>query len=357
MKRVLIVKMSSMGDVIHTLPALTDARNIYPDIEFDWVVEPSFAEIPKWHKAVKTVIPAPLRKLRKAPWQTFMQGEWHALHKRLCYTSYDAVIDAQGLVKSALVAKFAQGQRFGFDRSSAREGIASVIYHKKIAVPKGQHAVERVRQLFANIFHYPNPTTPPDYGIDKQRLADISYGNKTILFLHGTTWPTKHWPENYWCLLAHRAASEGYQVLLPWGNDNEKSRAEKIKQYCYENAIDLLPEVLPKLSLGELTSLIAKARGIVAVDTGLGHVAAAMAVPTVSLYGPTDPKLTGAYGPKQHHLQVQASCSPCLARVCKQGTHFAVMPPCFESLSPEKVWNALLSAMVVMEPQPITGIY
>ncbi len=356
MKRVLIVKMSSMGDVIHTLPALTDVRRIYPDIEFDWVVEPSFAEIPRWHKAVKTVIPAPLRSLRKAPWQSFHKGEWHALLKRLRYTSYDAVIDAQGLVKSALVAKFAKGKRFGFDRKSAREGMASVVYHQKIAVPKGQHAVERVRQLFANIFHYPNPSSPPDYGIDKTRLADISYGNKTILFLHGTTWPTKHWPENYWCQLAHCAAREGYQVLLPWGNEIEKSRAQKIRQSCQENAIELLPEVLPKLSLGEVTSLIAKARGIVAVDTGLGHVAAAMAVPTVSLYGPTDPKLTGAYGPNQHHLQVVASCSPCFGRVCKQGSHFAVMPPCFESLSHTKVWNTLLNAMV-MEPQPVTGIY
>ncbi len=345
MKRILIVKMSSMGDVLHTLPALTDAIEFYPDVTFDWVVEPSFAEIPLWHKAVRKVIHAPLRRFKKMPVKTYKAKEWHQLIKQLRYTDYDAVIDAQGLVKSSLVANFSKGKRFGLDWQSAREPIASIFYDEKIAVEKNQHAVERVRQLFAKTLHYPLPKGAPDYGIDKSKLADISYGDNTLIFLHGTTWATKHWPQNYWRLLAQIATQAGFDVLLPWGNETEKERAQDIKNACLsKNTADKV-SVLPKLSLGEITSLIAKAKGIVAVDTGLGHVAAAMATTTVSVYGPTSPLLTGAYGPKQYHLTVDASCSPCFSKECKKGKGYALMPPCFESLPPEKVWQNLVQAM------------
>ncbi|MBS0290247.1 MAG: lipopolysaccharide heptosyltransferase I [Proteobacteria bacterium] len=349
MKRVLIIKMSSMGDVIHTLPALTDVSNIYPNIIFDWIVEPGFAEVPRWHKSVNTVIEAPLRRLRKTPWQALQSGEWIKLISAIRHTTYDAIIDAQGLIKSALVAQFAKGPVWGFDRKSVRDPVASLLYRNKVNVEKQQHAVEKVRQLFAKIFQY-EVNTLPDYGIDKNRLVNISYGDNTVIFLHGTTWTTKHWPASYWCQLAAKVSSQGFQVLLPWGNDVENQRAKLIRQYCEQKHCGLLPIVLPKLCLGEITSLIAKAKGIVAVDTGLGHIAAAMAVPTVSLYGSTDPRLTGAYGPLQYHLKVDASCSPCLSRECKKGTQFAINPPCFESLPPEKVWQALSGAMKVTPP-------
>lgn len=334
-----------MGDVIHTLPALTDAKSVYPYIKFDWVVEPSFAEIPKWHRAVKEVIPSPLRRWRKSPWQSYKQGEWHAFIRCMRYASYDLIIDAQGLMKSAFISTLAKGKRVGLDRQSAREPLASLFYQQSMFVEKGQHAVERVRQLFAKALSYPIPQTPPDYGIDKNRLVSLSYGDNTVIFLHGTTWPTKHWPEQYWQQLAHMLGKDNVQVLLPWGNEQEKVRAEGIRHFCLEKKINVVPMVLPKLSIAELTALIAKAKGIVAVDTGLGHIAAAMAAPTVSLYGSTDPGLTGAYGPNQQHLQVNASCSPCLSRQCKQGENFAVMPPCFESLPPEKVYQELTKMM------------
>ncbi len=343
MKRALIIKMSSMGDVIHTLPALTDVHRLYPDLTFDWVVEPSFAEIPKWHVAVRNVINAPLRRFRNAPWQTYQAKEWHHLVNQLRYSEYDVVIDAQGLVKSALIANFTKGPRYGLNWQSAREPVSSLGYHHKLGVAKNQHAVERVRELFAQVFHYAKPTSAPDYGIDRNKLTNISYGDNTLIFLHGTTWPTKHWPVAYWCELALIAAKAGYDVLLPWGSETEKERAHTIKRYCDENGFT--NTVLPKLTLGELTSLIAKAKGIVAVDTGLGHVAAAMATPTVSVYGPTSPGLTGAYGPNQHHLAVDAACSPCFGKTCKKGGHFSVMPPCFESLPPIKIWQALVRAM------------
>lgn len=344
MKRVLIIKMSSMGDVIHTLPALTDVQKHFPEIQFDWVVEPGFAEIPTWHHAVREVIKCPLRQWRKAPLESYKKGEWHAFIRRLRYTQYDAIIDAQGLIKSALIAQFARGHRYGLNRKSAREPLASLFYNSSYGVEKNKHAVERTRQLFASVFHYSTSNLPPNYGIDKSRLIPMNYGDNTILFLHGTTWPTKHWPQSFWQRLSYIVSRAGFEVLLPWGNEIERERAQSIRDYNEQKGL-ALPIVLPKLNLSEITTLIARAKGIVAVDTGLGHIAAAMGTPTISLYGPTNPNLTGAYGDNQHHLKGELSCSPCLARLCKKGPNNPVQPPCFEALSPERVWQSLLNAM------------
>lgn len=343
--QVLIVKTSSMGDVLHTLPALTDAVKAFPTIVFDWVVEPGFAEIPRWHKAVRTIFEAPIRRWRRHIWKSIKNGEITSLISCIKKVEYDIVIDAQGLIKSALLTRFAKGKRVGLSFSSAREGMASLAYQHTIDVLKDQHAVERVRQLFAKALGYDDPQSSPDYGIDKQRLIPISIGEDYLIFLHGTTWATKHWPEVYWQQLALFAAKAGYKVLLPWGNEAEHGRAHRIKSAVEKSGETPVPHVLPKLSLSEITSVIANAKGIVAVDTGLGHVAAAMAVPTVSLYGPTDPKRTGAYGPSQQHLFVDFECSPCLSRECKKMGMFSVMPPCFESLPPHKVWHTLLRHM------------
>ena len=182
MKKILIVKMSSMGDVIHTLPAVTDACAIYPDIEFDWVVEPGFEQIPSWHPAVKQVIPAPLRRFRKTPWQSFKQGEWSSFVKQLRKNRYDLVIDAQGLLKSAIVSLIAKGKRVGLSYESAREKGASFFYQQKVTVPWQQHAVERVRQLFAGALGYPVPKTAPQYGIDTRCLPSLTQGENTIIF-------------------------------------------------------------------------------------------------------------------------------------------------------------------------------
>ncbi len=343
MLKVLIVKTSSMGDIIHTLPALTDASLALKNVTFDWVVESGFAEIPAWHPAVKRVISCDLRKWRKSPFACLKEGTGKKFIKALRDESYDCVIDAQGLIKSALITRLARGRRRGPNQESAREGAAALFYHDTYTVPQAQHAVVRMRQLFAQALGYSLPLLPPDYGIRSE--FPLSCDESAILFLHGTTWTTKHWPTEYWQQLALLVSKAGFRVMLPWGNETERERAERILAYCKEKACVILPQVLPKLSLREITSYIAKAKGIVAVDTGLGHMAAALAVPTVSLYGPTDPLLTGAYGPAQFHLKSSLSCSPCLGRECKKGQNFARNPPCFESLTPEVVWRTLTEKM------------
>src|SRR3989338_8710444 len=151
---VLLIKMSSMGDVIHTLPALTDALQAIPTIAIDWIIEPAFADIPTWHPAVKNIIPIPLRKWKKNIFSRETLSEVKNFYKKLREKKYDVIIDAQGLLKSAVVAKCARGKTHGHDKNSAREWIASYFYDKKYAIEKTQHAVTRTRALFAHTLQY-----------------------------------------------------------------------------------------------------------------------------------------------------------------------------------------------------------
>lgn len=350
--KVLIIKMSSLGDIIHTLPALTDAARALDNIQFDWVVETAFQDIPRWHPKVRRVIPIALRHWRKNIKRTLKTGEFKQFIQQLRAEEYDLIIDAQGLIKSAAVAFCARGQRVGLDKKSAREPLASLLYQQTISADKEQHAVEKVRELFAKALKYPRPAYPVDYGIDISQLTTlISLPRRPyIMFLHGTTWATKHWPESYWCALAKKASQKGVQVLLTWGNELEKIRAQKIVAYCQAQRLTVIPYMLPKLSLNEITYVIANAQATVAVDTGLGHIAAMMNVPTLSLYGPTFPAFTGAYGQQQQHLTVTADCHPCFKKTCpvaeKKKQAQDLYPPCFASLTPEKIWAALEKILI-----------
>lgn len=322
--RVLLVKTSSLGDVVHTLPALTDAQQSIPGIEFDWVVEEGFAEIPAWHPAVSQVIPVAIRRWRKHPFQALRSGEWSRFKSRLSETRYDLVIDAQGLVKSAWLTRYVKAPVAGLDHESAREPLASRFYDRRYAIARDQHALERVRQLFAESLGYSVPETVADYGLDRNQLAtpgDQPY----LLFLHGTTWASKHWPEDYWRELAERMSEFGWSIRLPWGNADEKARAERIAEGLSSVS------VLPKLNLGGIAKVVAGARACVAVDTGLGHLAAALDVPSISLYGPTLPGRVGAYGRSQIHL---CASGP---NAGKGDRH----KPCFDDLPAERVASEL----------------
>ncbi|ORL64329.1 lipopolysaccharide heptosyltransferase I [Pseudomonas putida] len=348
--RVLIIKTSSLGDVIHTLPAITDAAHAIPGIRFDWVVEEGFAEIPSWHPVVDQVIPVAIRRWRKNLWQTLKSGEWKAFKQRLRERKYDLVIDAQGLVKSAWLTRYVKAPVAGLDRYSAREGWASRFYDRRLSVAVGQHAVERVRQLFALALAYDLPEGLGRYGLDLDRLQ-LPPAAPYVVFLHGTTWATKHWPEAYWRELAERLGRRNLQVRLPWGNPAEKARAERIAQGL-KNC-----EVLPKLNLAGVARVLAAAKACVAVDTGLGHLAAALDVPTISLFGPTNPGLTGAYGRSQVHQASDWPCAPCLQKKCTYKPSAEDLrrfdlkrewPLCFTRLNPEHVASRL-SALLLAE--------
>ncbi|MBL4567009.1 MAG: lipopolysaccharide heptosyltransferase I [Porticoccus sp.] len=333
MPRVLIVKTSSLGDVIHTLPALTDAVRAVPGVVFDWVVEQSFSEVPSWHPAVDRVIPVAVRHWRKHPVQAWRSGEWAQFKEQIGRYQYDAIIDAQGLLKSAWLGRYAQGERYGLDKHSARESLAAHFYQHPVNVPKGQHAVERVRQLFSQALDYSLIDQLGEYS-----LSFKSERQKSVVLLHGTTWASKHWPEASWIELAGLLRGVGYRVQLPWGDDIEKSRAERIAEQSGA-------EVLPKMSLTELALLLSASAGCVSVDTGLGHLAAAVDTPTLALFGPTNSVLTGFYGVSQQSLQSEFHCAPCMSRKCRYQLAPGEFPPCFDELSASRVSRIFVQLM------------
>lgn len=330
--RVLLVKMSSLGDVVHTLPALTDAAEAVPGIRFDWVVEEGFAEIPGWHPAVQRTIPIALRRWRKHPLRDFSGPEWREFRRQVRGQHYDAVIDAQGLLKSALVSRLVKAPLYGLDKQSAREPLASRAYRYKINVPRDMHAVERTRMLFAKALNYPVPTNQGDYGVRANLLDEKPRRSRGLLFFHGTARVEKLWPEANWVALARIAVEAGYPVWLPWGSAGEKARAVQIAEQC-EGA-----QVLPQLNLLGLSGLLLDASGAVAVDTGLGHLAAALDVPTVSLYGPTNMRLIGAYGRNQVHIQSAVGTQDTLDPVAMMA-----------AIRPQQVWDALQPILPPMD--------
>lgn len=297
--RVLIVKTSSLGDVIHTLPALTDAAAARPGLHCDWLVERAFAEIPRWHPQVERIIECDLRGWRKAPLRILRDGTWAAFRAELrAAGAYDLIIDAQGLVKSAWLARRAPGPVVGPDRRSAREPLAACFYTRGVAVPAHDraHAVERARRLFAQALAYPLPETAADAGLPRHRFPRPELTQPYVVFLHGTTWPSKRWPLAHWQALAAALHAQGRHIVLPWGSVAERDEAEAIAAQCQG-------QVLPRLDLTTLAGWLAHAQACVGVDTGLAHLAAALGTPQVSLYGPTLPELTGAVGAHQIWLR------------------------------------------------------
>lgn len=330
----LLIKTSSLGDVFHTLPALQDAYQKVPGLQVDWVVEEAFAEIPKWHPAVQKVIPVAWRRWRGKLLSHSVRKEMSVFRERLTKKHYDLVIDAQGLFKSAVIARMAQGKRIGLDGASCREPVASLFYNEGIHVPKGTHAISRLRTLFAKSFGYEVPENFA-YGLSKERWIHPEKLGQYWLFLHGTTWDTKLWPEEYWKELAGLAVKSGKQVVLPWGNETERKRAARITDGL-EGA-----EVLPRMGINALMHYLAHAEAIVGVDTGLSHVAAAMEIPAVAIYGATDHGLTGALGPQMEVMKSDFRCSPCMNRRCRLAGTGDVDPPCYQAVNPRRVFEFL----------------
>lgn len=297
--RVLLVKTSSMGDVLHSLPALTDAMREIPGIVFDWVVEEGFAQIPGWHPAVNKVFPVAIRRWRKSWFSAETCDERKAFYRELKIREYDCVIDAQGLVKSAaLVTRKAHGIKHGMDWQSAREPLASLFYNKRHSVTKQQHAVERIRELFAKSLGYTKPEQQGDYAISAHFLTNLKgSAEKYAVFLHATTRDDKHWPEANWRELIGQMAATGLRIKLPWGAPHEEERAKRLaKGFSFV-------DVLPKMTLENVARVLANAEFVVSVDTGLSHLTAALDRPNLTLYGPTDPGLIGGYGEHQQALK------------------------------------------------------
>lgn len=286
----LIVKTTSLGDVIHNLPVIHDIHARHPDMVIDWVVEESFADIPRLHPGVDRVMTVAMRRWRKQPFARQTWQQIATLKQQLQAEHYDLVLDTQGLLKSALVSRLAKGPHHGYDRRSIREPLAACLYNQRHAVSRQQHAVPRIRQLAALALQYPVPESLPDYGIAASAdISTLQLPAHFVIGLHGSSRDSKLWPLAHWIELAQQLHASGLALVLPWGSQAEHDRALEIAANTTHTV------VLPRLGLKQLAGVIAAARAAVGVDTGLMHLAVALKVPSVAVYTDTDPALTGIH--------------------------------------------------------------
>ena len=291
MTRLLIVKTSSLGDIIHMLPAITELQQHQPDIEIDWLVEESFQTVPNWHPFIRRVIPVSIRRWRKQLWQRKTWQEIKQLKQQLQTVNYDVVLDCQGLLKSAVIARWTGVAVSGYNANSIREPLAARFYQKRYSVSRNWHAIKRNRSLVAQCFQYPI-MKKINYGLShsvfncsENKWAKIP--KPYIVALHGTSRIDKEWSIESWLHFTKTMAEQGYYCVFPWGNCREKQRADLFKK---NNAY---VHVLPRCSLDELAMIIKQAKAVIGMDTGLMHIAAALNKKGIALYPVTLPTLTG----------------------------------------------------------------
>lgn len=286
MHGILFIKTSSLGDVVHHMPAVTDARQHHPDARLTWVVEEAFAPLARLHPAIDEVIPVSTRRWRSQLLSAQTWSEVSAFKTRLKSINAEKVIDTQGLIRSALIARTASGERHGYDASSIKEPVASWFYDVTHKVARDQHAVTRNRALTGLSLGY-SPDAAIEYGLtNPPRAGDARYA---VLF-HGTSRASKEWREVDWIGTGKWLHAQGLEVVLPWGNERERSRSERL------HAAIPGSRILDRLPLDETAKVIANAALVVGVDTGLLHLAAAYEVPLIAVFLATDPGLTGPVG-------------------------------------------------------------
>jgi heptosyltransferase-1 len=287
MADILFIKTSSLGDVVHHMPALTEAHRHRPDATFAWLVEEAFAPLVRLHPAVSEVIPVAWRRWRKSLYAPGTLGEIAASLRVIRSRRYDAIVDSQGLLRTALIARSARGTRHGYDSASIREPLASPFYDLRYRVSRNRHAVERNRILSGLALGY-TPDGAPDFGLDRARFA--ASGPRYAVLLHATARPEKQWPQENWVALGRALGGDGLELVLPWGTTDELARSEHIAAALPGARV---PERAP---LDAVARLIAGAAFVVGVDTGLLHLAAAFGVPLVAIFAGSKPNLTGPVG-------------------------------------------------------------
>jgi len=296
-KNILIIKLTSMGDLMHAFPALTDAVKYIPGISFDWVVDENFAEVPLWHPAVNKVIITAHRRWKKNIYECITKREFNHFYRQLNSESYDIIIDLQGNLKSACVSWLRRGSVHGYSSKTCREKPAHWAYDYRYDIPKHLHAIHRQRELMAKALCYQQVGDIPDYGVKFPSLVPkTQLAKKYLVFVHNASALNKLWPIGHWRQLIQRVTELGFSVLLPSGNDKEYDHAQMIAT-GHSLAIPL-----KKTELNEMAAIMVNAVAAVCNDTGLSHLAAMTSIPTITLYAATDTRLIGTTGKNQKHI-------------------------------------------------------
>ena len=295
MRRALIVKTTSMGDVIHALPAVADLARAQPDLSIDWVVEKSFSDIPRLSRYVSEVHEVAVRQWRK---NVFSRQTWESVGRiraALEGAHYERVVDLQGLLKSAVIGKWAKSFLLGYDKDSIKESWASRFYDRTYAVSKSLSAVTRCRMLMAYAFDYDYRQYPLDFGL--QVVNEPAGEQPYAVFLLNTSRETKLWSEAKWIELAKDAHRAGFDVHLLWGAPAEEERVRRVASQAGSFC-----RVMPRMSIKDCALEMQKSTFVVGVDTGLTHLAAATAKPTVGLFLDYPVELVGLTGVRVQSL-------------------------------------------------------
>jgi heptosyltransferase-1 len=287
MSDILFIKTSSLGDVIHHMPALTEARRARAEARFAWLVEEAFAPLVALHPAVGEVIPVAWRRWRTSLYSPATLSEIGASLGRIRARRYDEIVDSQGLLRSAVIARAAHGRRHGYDMASIREPLAAPFYDVRYGISRELHAIERNRLLTGRALGF-TPQGTPDFGLDRTGLAPA--GGRYAMLLHATARPEKEWPEQNWIALGNTLGRNGLDLILPWGSEAERGRADRIAARVSGARAGR------RQPLDEMARQIAGASFVVGVDTGLLHLAAALGVPLAAIFTGSRPGLTGPVG-------------------------------------------------------------
>ena len=297
--RVLIVKLSSLGDVVHAMPVVHDIRRALPGATVDWVVEPGFAPLVRRVEGIGEVIECAQRRWRKAWWTAPVRAEWRVFKARLQRERYDAVIDLQGLTKSAVIARLAAGPSHGLANRTVGSGFerpAAWLVDYAIRVEPHIHAVDRSRVLAGTALGFV-AEGPPRFGLQAATPA-APPAQPTLVLVHGTSRADKLWPEDRWIELARRAVGEGWRIALPHAGDEERARADRIAA-----ALGATAEVWPAMKLDALVDRLGATQGVIGVDSGLSHIAVALDLPHVQLYNFPTAWRTGPLASHGHRHQ------------------------------------------------------
>ncbi|MEO6031354.1 MAG: lipopolysaccharide heptosyltransferase I [Burkholderiaceae bacterium] len=312
--RLLIVKLSSLGDVVHALPVVHDIQAAFPRAVIDWVVEPAFASLLRRVEGVDAVIECALRRWSRAWWTGAVRAEWRAFKTRLRRERYDAVLDLQGLTKSVLIARLAQlsteGARHGLanrTEGSSYEAPARWGVDHAIRIEPHIHAIDRSRELAARALGY-TLQGPPCFGLQAARAPRVAGAAPMLVFVHGSSRDTKLWPEDAWVELGRRAAGEGWRVALPHAGATELERAQRIARTLV--VLNAAVEVWPAMGLDALVDRLGAAQGVIGVDSGLSHIAVALDLPHVQIYNFPTSWRTGPQATHDHRHQVAIEAQP-----------------------------------------------